>query len=154
MKRDFQETLDGIEHDHTRLDVLFEDLGAMAALGLQSLEDPTFLEDAQSAWQLFHEELASHLYREERGLFSDLAKKLPEWKAEIDGLIAQHVAIRRQLQGVAQALGGSPETLGLARASFDHLWRELAKLWAEHSAREWDMLTRIRTLPGFTPGDG
>lgn len=154
MKVELDIALDGVEHDHTRLDVLFEDLGAIAAQSLRNLEDPTLLEDARSAWQHLHEEIAAHLAREERWLFTRLASEMPGLKADLDGLVAQHVALRRQLHGIAALLLGGDGTLELAKASFEHLWRELAGLWAEHSAREWDLLKSIRNAPGFTPGDG
>lgn len=154
MKRDFSTTLEGIEHDHTRLDVLFEDLEATARQGLQEQGDPTMLEDAQLIWQHLHEEILSHLAREERFLFTMLSEEYPELIPELQALVSQHKLLRRQIQGIGAALHAEPGVLELAQASFDRLWSELAGLWTEHSAREWALLTRIREDSGDPLQDG
>lgn len=144
MASDERRSLEHIEHDHTRIDVLFEDLGATARMVIQYTTDVDILEDTRQTWQHLLEELLGHFGREEHLLFRPLALQHPEMMESIQQVTQQHVVLRSTLQSLGQALfsdGASSEQL---TQQFESQWLFLQALWDEHSALEWKLLEPLR----------
>jgi iron-sulfur cluster repair protein YtfE (RIC family) len=131
-----------IEHDHTQLDVLFEDLRAVSQQGL-SASDEELLQDARTNWTFLQEEIARHFGKEERKLFAVLAEQYPALRESFDALAKQHQTIRRELVELGQMLKGPPEEVATRQESFDMRWQALEALWELHSNTEWELLQGI-----------
>lgn len=144
MASDERRSLEHIEHDHTRIDVLFEDLGATARMVIQYSTDVDILEDTRQTWQHLLEELLGHFGREEHLLFKPLALQRPELMASIQQVTQQHTVLRSTLQSLGQALCTDGASSELLSQQFESQWPLLQALWDEHSALEWKLLEPLR----------
>lgn len=133
-----------IEHDHTRIDVLFEDLGATARLVVSQTVDADLLEDSRQTWRHLLEELLGHFGREEHLLFRPLALQEPALSDALQQVTAQHTVLRNMLQVIGNGLLSDGEAFEALASSFDAQWQALQQLWDEHSALEWQLLEPLR----------
>lgn len=130
-----------LEHDHTRLDVLLEDLEVISRMAIRLREEPEMLEDARQSWLHMFEELVGHFAREEHRLFRQLVKAVPALEADLLDLQKQHLEMRGQLQQIGRLLQGDLDELIQLESHFDHYWT----VWTAHSATEWEILDRVRS---------
>ena len=147
MAIDLEEPMLMIEHDHTRLDLLLEDLEAVARQGLNA-GDEELLQDARTTWSHLYAEIARHFGNEERKIFQVLSSVYPELKGPLDQLTAEHRVLRTVLTRIGQMLEGSVEEVALRRGGFDEQWQELTRLWTAHADMEWTIFQDIHTRLG------
>lgn len=140
-----------LEHDHTRLDVLLEDLEVISRMALQLRQEPEMLEDARQSWHHMFEEILGHFAREEHRLFRQLVQWLPALSLQLEELQNQHLEMRNMLQQIGTLLQGDPDELEALTAQFEAHWQGLKTLWTNHSATEWELLDGVRQQTALQP---
>jgi hemerythrin-like domain-containing protein len=139
-----------LHHDHTELDVLFENLDAAASLALGGQTDPELLDDAFLQWQNIQSEIEAHFSREEQGLFLELAVCLSHQRELLANLIRQHSALRRLLLEVGSLLNLCLTEDSPQRQGVEQRLRELRALWRAHADYEWQLIQEAEAIEGHT----
>lgn len=145
-----------IQHDHTRLDILFEDLRALTQQGLAG--EIELLVDAREQWETLRQDIARHFVGEERSLLEPLARRFPAFRTQLEVLPGQHLTILSLLARMgplfedgSRPTSPSDSTLPGSTVSgpthsgteIEALWKSLDQLWQEHSALEWKIIQEI-----------
>jgi len=138
------DTVFEIQHDHTQLEVLFEDLLLIARQAFMSAEELELMEDASAQWSCLQQEIAGHFGREERKIFSPLGSAYPEHAETLQALSSQHQTLRHELVAFEQLLRGSAAEVASHQKEFEARWATFAVLWQAHSELEWKLLQTIR----------
>lgn len=135
-----------IQHDHTRLDILFEDLRALTQQGLAG--EIELLVDAREQWETLRQDIARHFVGEERSLLEPLARRFPAFRTQLEVLPGQHLTILALLARLGPLFedGSRPSTSSGPTppiTEIEALWKSLDQLWQEHSALEWKIIQEI-----------
>lgn len=138
---DLEVPMTTIQHDHTRLDILFEDLRALTQQGLAG--EIELLADAREQWETLRQDIARHFVGEERSLLEPLARRFPAYKAQLEQLPAQHVTLLSMLARLGPLFEEGPHAPTLKGTEIEALWKSLDQLWQEHSALEWKIIQEI-----------
>lgn len=130
------------KHDHTLMDVLLEDLTALAQHCF-TCQDSELIEDTRKAWRHLKAEFMHHIHMED-GYFRLLSQRSPHLTTVLEQLSLQHHHILSMLEALGELLLGPVEEVVTQRSSFLRRWDELGQIWKEHSHAEWEMMASLR----------
>lgn len=130
--RDLDTPLQELAHDHRELSgllVAVHEALTRIEKGTSKLEDE--LHEMGDGLEAFREELLEHFAREQEGAFPYVASRLPNERARVDELVAQHDRIAEALNAVVADLGTAPDL-----AKWSQALAQFDSLYAEHSKTE------------------
>jgi len=134
---------DSVEHDHTRLEVIWEDLQLLVQ-GLVSTGGRDERADAVRYWRELTSLLQAHFEKEEATLFHELVQERPEMAAKVAILTRQHRLIDEKIVRLGAMIMGSEGGPPLLAQDLLKTWRGLDALWENHTEEEWRALAHLR----------
>lgn len=131
-----------VEHDHTNLDIIFEDLLAIAKEATKDINDILLMDDLKKQSIYIKETLSTHFSYEESKLFSMFRRLYPLSESMFEKFISDHKRLLKKLELFHDTITKFSYSLE-QKSEIETLSYEIKCLWLNHSQEEYFFLQNL-----------